>query len=85
MDVLARGLQSYLTVLGAVLLLALVWAANRYLTASTTAETGWPVLIAITLLLVVLVVVGRHLAGRAGERLPLVGREPGTRDWNSRK
>lgn len=85
MDFLARGLQSYLTVLGAVVILALVWGGNRYLADSTAAETGWPVLIAITLLLVVLVVGGRYLAGRAGDRLPLVGRDPDTRDWNNRR
>jgi predicted lysophospholipase L1 biosynthesis ABC-type transport system permease subunit len=85
MDILARGLQSYLTALGAVLMLVLVWGANRYLTDSTTAETGWPVLIAITLGLVVVVVVGRYLAGRAADKLPIVGRTADTRDWNSRR
>lgn len=76
MDVLARGLQSWLTVLGGVLLLALVWSANRYLTDSTAAETGWPVLVAIAALLLVLIVVGRHLADRSG--IPLIGRESDT-------
>lgn len=85
MDVLARGLQSYLTILGAVVILALVWVGNRYLAHSTAAETGWPVLVAITVLLLVLVVGGRHLADRAGDRLPVIGREPDIRDWNNRR
>lgn len=85
MDFLSRGFQSYLTIVGGVLLLGLVWGANRYLSDSTTAETGWPLMIAIAVLLVVLIVVGRHLAARSADRLPLIGRESDTRDWNSRR
>lgn len=85
MDVLSRGLQSYLTIVGGVLLLALVWAGNRYLMNSTTAETGWPMLIAVALLLMVLIVGGRHLAARSADRLPFVGRGSKPHDWNSRR
>lgn len=85
MDVLARGFQSYLTIVGGVLLLALVWGANRYLTDSTTAETGWPLMIAVAVLLVVLIVGVRHLAARSADRLPFIGRESEPHDWNSRR
>lgn len=84
MDILARGFQTYLTIAGGVLLLALVWAGNRYLTDSTAAETGWPLMIAVAVLLVVLIVWGRHLVGRSAERMPFVGRESDPHDWNNR-
>lgn len=69
---------------GGLLLFVLVRGANRYPTDSTTAETGWPFLVAIAVGLVVLIVWYRQLAARSPDRVPFIGRNPEPPDWNSR-
>ena len=55
------GFQSSLVVLGGIATLVLVRVADQYLLDATATEAGWPLLIGVTILLVVLLVGRRRM------------------------
>lgn len=79
MELLKRGIQTYLVVLAGITVLTIVWGANIFWLGNTTAEIGWPILIGLTFVVVALLV-WVHQRGDSAKELDT---EPF--DWNSRK
>lgn len=82
MNVLNRGIQSYVLFIGGLVIVVAVWGANLYLFDNSTADVGWPVLLGVAVLLLGIVVGLRRLvATSGGDSRSLVS----PYDWNSRK
>jgi len=79
MVTLDRGIQSYLLVLSFGSLVALLWAANRYLFGHTTSETGWPLLFSIAAV-VLLIGLGLRRLRSTPDSIPPSESHP----WSSR-
>ena len=54
MSVFDRGLQLYFAILAFITMLTIVWGLNRLLLDQTSAATGWPLMIAIAVGIVLL-------------------------------
>jgi hypothetical protein len=84
MDLLKRGIQSYAWLVGGAIVLALVWGTNLLVLHNTTAEIGWPVLVGVTVV-VMLLGGGLHYLDTKSKADTHHGHTAVTRLWNSRE
>lgn len=64
MTAFERGIQVYLLVLAFIATLTVVWGTNGFVLDNATAATGWPLLIGIAGVFVVIGVVWHHLRAK---------------------
>lgn len=80
MELLRRGVQSYLVILGGVSILVFLWGANRFLLDSSATDIRWPLLVGITVVLVVLLMLLHRVVSTGGREEVMADNYP----WNNR-